>query len=102
MVVTQVTGMLAGRYRLDYQIAAGGSGEVWQARDQVLGRPVAVKLLRPEYTQHAETRSRFRFEARSAAALTHPAIAQVFDYHEGDAQTRPFLVMELIEGPSLA
>jgi serine/threonine-protein kinase len=102
MVVTHVTALLAGRYRLDYQIAAGGSGEVWQARDQVLGRPVAVKLLRREYTQHAETRARFRVEARSAAALTHPAIAQVFDYHEGDAQTPPFLVMELVEGPSLA
>lgn len=102
MVVIHVTAQLASRYRLDYQIAAGGSGEVWQAKDLVLGRTVAVKLLRPEYAQHAETRARFRFEARHAASLTHPAIAQVFDYHEGDAQTRPFLVMELVEGPSLA
>src|SRR5215469_3570644 len=102
MVVTHVTAQLASRYRLDYQIAAGGIGEVWQAKDLVLGRTVAIKLLRPEYAQHAETRARFHFEARHAASLIHPAIAQVFDYHEGDAQTRPFLVMELVEGPSLA
>jgi serine/threonine-protein kinase len=101
-VVDHITAQLASRYRLEYQIAAGGIGEVWQAKDAVLGRIVAIKLLRPEYAQHAETRARFRFEARHAAGLTHPAIAQVFDYHEGDAQTRPFLVMELVEGPSLA
>jgi serine/threonine-protein kinase len=75
---------------------------VWQAKDLLLGRAVAIKLLRPEYAQHAETQARFRFEARHAASVTHPAIAQVFDYHEGDTQTRPFLVMELVEGPSLA
>jgi eukaryotic-like serine/threonine-protein kinase len=102
MVVTHITTQLAGRYRLDYQIAAGGVGEVWRAKDLVLDRTVAIKLLRPEYAQHTETRARFRFEARHAASVTHPAIAQVFDYHEGDAQTRPFLVMELVEGPSLA
>jgi serine/threonine protein kinase len=100
--VTHITALLAGRYRLDNQIAAGGVGEVWQAEDQLLHRPVAVKLLRPEYAQHAETRARFRSEARHAASLTDPAIAQVFDYHEGDARTQPFLVMELIDGPSLA
>jgi eukaryotic-like serine/threonine-protein kinase len=102
IVVTHVTALLDDRYRLDYQIAAGGIGEVWQAQDVVLDRPVAVKLLRPEYAQHAETRERFRFEARHAASLTHPAIARMFDYHEGGTRTRPFLVMELIEGPSLA
>jgi serine/threonine-protein kinase len=102
MVVSHITAQLASRYRLDYEIAAGGVGEVWQAKDLVLGRTVAIKLLRPEYAQHAETRERFRFEAKHAASVTHPAIAQVFDYHEGDAQTRPFLVMELVEGPSLA
>jgi len=100
--VTHISALLAGRYRLDYQIAAGGIGEVWQAEDLVLDRPVAVKLLRAEYAEHAETHARFRYEARHAASLTHPGIAQVFDYHEGDGQHQPFLVMELVDGPSLA
>jgi serine/threonine protein kinase len=100
--VTHITVLLAGRYRLVNQIAAGGVGEVWRAEDQMLARPVAVKLLRAEYAQHGETQARFRFEARHAASLSHPAIAQVYDYHEGDAEFRPFLVMELIDGPSLA
>jgi serine/threonine-protein kinase len=68
----------------------------------MLARPVAVKLLRAEYAQHAETQARFRFEAQHAASLSHPAIAQVYDYHEGNTEFRPFLVMELIDGPSLA
>jgi eukaryotic-like serine/threonine-protein kinase len=100
--VTHITVLLAGRYRLVNQIAAGGVGEVWRAEDQMLARPVAVKLLRAEYAQHAETQARFRFEAQHAASLSHPAIAQVYDYHEGDAEFRPFIVMELIDGPSLA
>jgi serine/threonine protein kinase len=100
--VTHITVLLAGRYRLVNQIAAGGVGEVWRAEDQMLARPVAVKLLRAEYAQHAETQARFRFEAQHAASLSHPAIAQVYDYREGDAEFRPFLVMELIDGPSLA
>jgi hypothetical protein len=100
--VTHITALLAGRYRLDNPIAAGGIGEVWQAEDQLLDRPVAVKLLRAEYAQHAETRARFRFEAKHAASLSHPAIAQVFDYYEGDAGHQPFIVMELVDGPSLA
>ena len=100
--MTHITVLLADRYRLVNQIAAGGVGEVWRAEDQMLARPVAVKLLRAEYAQHGETQARFRFEAQHAASLSHPAIAQVYDYHEGDAEFRPFLVMELIDGPSLA
>ncbi len=100
--MTHITVLLAGRYRLVNRIAAGGVGEVWRAEDQMLARPVAVKLLRAEYAQHAETQARFRSEAQHAASLSHPAIAQVYDYHEGDAEFRPFLVMELIDGPSVA
>jgi eukaryotic-like serine/threonine-protein kinase len=100
--VTHITALLADRYRLDTPIAAGGVGEVWRAQDQMLARPVAVKLLRAEYAQHAETRARFRAEAMHAASLSHPAIAQVYDYRDGDAEHRPFLVMELVDGPSLA
>jgi tRNA A-37 threonylcarbamoyl transferase component Bud32 len=90
---------LAGRYRLEERIAAGGAGEVWRGSDAVLARAVAVKLLRAGYLQHPETLARFRAEARHAAGVTHPGIAQVYDYGE-DGQ--PFLVMELVDGPSLA
>ncbi|MHB1432693.1 MAG: serine/threonine-protein kinase, partial [Streptosporangiaceae bacterium] len=90
---------LAGRYRLHQRIAAGGMGEVWAGRDAVLDREVAVKLLRPEYAEHGETLARFRDEARHAAGVAHPGIAQVYDYGE---DPQPFLVMELVHGPSLA
>jgi tRNA A-37 threonylcarbamoyl transferase component Bud32 len=91
--------VLAGRYRLAEPIAGGGVGEVWRGHDTVLDRVVAVKLLRPEYVQHPQTLARFRAEARHAARVTHPGIAQVYDYGEDD---QPFLVMELVDGPSLA
>ena len=91
--------MLAGRYRLEAPVAAGGIGEVWRGRDEVLGRAVAVKLLRAEYASHPETLARFRAEARHAAAVPHPGVAQVYDYGEDG---RPYLVMELVAGPSLA
>ncbi len=94
--------ILAERYRLDDPIAAGGVGQVWRGTDLVLRRRVAVKLLRPEYAAHPETLERFRAEARHAGSLTHPCIAQVHDYGDGDAAQPPFLVMELVDGPSLA
>jgi serine/threonine protein kinase len=100
--VTHTSLMIAGRYRLDDRIAVGGVGEVWRATDLVLGRPVAVKLLRPEYAQHPETLARFDAEARHAASVTHPGIAQVYDYGEAGAAESPYLVMELVDGPSLA
>ena len=93
--------VLAGRYRLESRIAGGGMGEVWRGMDLVLDRPVAVKLLRAEYAHHAEVLARFRAEARHAAALSHPAIAQVYDYGEPDHERAPFLVMELVDGPAL-
>jgi serine/threonine-protein kinase len=83
-------------------------GQVWRAADEVLGRPVAVKLLRPEYAEHPETLERFRSEARHAGALSHPHIAQVYDYghgyDQGDARPfrDPYLVLEYVDGPSLA
>ena len=91
--------MLAGRYRLEAPVAAGGIGEVWRGRDEVLDRVVAVKVLRAEYASHPETLARFRAEARHAAAVPHPGVAQVYDYGEDG---RPYLVMELVQGPSLA
>jgi serine/threonine-protein kinase len=91
--------LLEGRYRLDDWIATGGMGEVWRATDLTLARPVAVKLLRSGYAGHEEDLARFRAEARHAGALSHPGIATLYDYREGDP---PYLVMELVDGPSLA
>jgi serine/threonine-protein kinase len=93
--------LLEGRYRLGDRIATGGMGEVWRARDLVLGRPVAVKLLRPGYADH-EGLARFRAEARQAGSLSHPGIARVYDYCEANPPYPPYLVMELVDGPSLA
>jgi serine/threonine-protein kinase len=94
--------LLAGRYRLESRIAAGAVGEVWRAGDQVLDRLVAVKLLQQGYAGHPQTLARFRAEARHAGSLTHPGIAQVYDYGEAGPAGVPYLVLELVDGPSLA
>jgi serine/threonine-protein kinase len=77
---------------------------VWRAADQVLDRPVAVKLLRRAHLGDEALASRFRAEARYAAALSHPGIARVFDYGESDRHTEhgAYLVMELVEGEPLS
>jgi len=98
--------VLAGRYRLVRRLASGGMSQVWRANDEILGRPVAVKLLRSEYAEDPEFVDRFRAEARRTAALSHPGIASVFDYGEtGDPDaegTTAYLVMELVEGEPLS
>ena len=91
--------VLGGRYRLSELIAVGGMGEVWKALDAVLGREVAVKVLKPEYTGDPGFLDRFRAEARHAAGLAHPNIAGVYDYGEADAEA--YLVMELVPGEPL-
>ncbi|WP_306210112.1 serine/threonine-protein kinase [Actinoplanes sp. RD1] len=95
--------LLGGRYRLVSQVGAGGMAVVWEARDDVLGRSVAVKILAGHYAGDPESRLRVRQEARTAAALSHPHIAQVYDYGETviDGLTVPFVVMELIRGRTL-
>jgi eukaryotic-like serine/threonine-protein kinase len=93
---------LAGRYRLDCLVASGAAGVVWRAFDLLLERNVAVKVLRPDNAGDPETRARFRAEARNASRLSHPGVAQVYDYGEGGSPGLPFLVMELVDGPSLA
>jgi eukaryotic-like serine/threonine-protein kinase len=97
--------LLGGRYELDEPLGTGGFSEVWRATDTVLARPVAVKLLRAGYLQQAEALARFRAEARHAGSLSHENIARVFDYSEpadGAEGQQPYLVMELVDGPSLA
>ena len=69
--------------------------------DTVLHRPVAVKLLHPRYAQRSEVLARFQAEARHAGALAHENIARVYDYGEPADGQPPYLVMELVNGPSL-
>jgi hypothetical protein len=94
--------VLGRRYALEEKIGAGGHSAVWRGTDVVLARQVAVKLLHLGYAQHAEALARFRAEAQHAGALSHENIARVYDYGEPDPPQPPFLVMELIDGPSLA
>jgi len=96
------TVMLGGRYQLENLIGAGGQGEVWRAVDTLLGRPVAVKLLRAAYAQDPDAVARLRGEARQAGSLSHPAIAWIQDFRDECQPDPPYLVMELIDGPSLA
>jgi eukaryotic-like serine/threonine-protein kinase len=93
---------LKDRYRLDDRIAVGGMGEVWRGTDLALARAVAIKLLRPEYLQDEECLARFRAEGRHTASLTHPNIAQVYDYFDPVPPDPGFLVLELVDGQSLA
>jgi len=93
--------LLAGRYVLEERIGAGGYCEVWRATDTVLSRPVAVKLLHAGYASHGEALARFNAEARHAGALSHQNIARVYDYGE-PAEEQSYLIMELVDGPSLA
>ncbi|WP_369241461.1 protein kinase [Streptomyces sp. R21] len=91
--------LIAGRYRLQTPIGRGAMGEVWQAYDEMLGRPVAVKLLLGQDSDPT-AESRFRLEAQTAGHLNHPHVIGVLDF--GSYENRLFLVMELIEGDSLA
>ena len=91
---------LGGRYELQELIASGGMADVWQAHDLVLGRPVAVKILKQELAQDQDLLERFRLEAVAAARLSHPAIVRIFD--TGDTDGFTYIVMELFEAPTLA
>ncbi|SET23244.1 serine/threonine-protein kinase [Geodermatophilus poikilotrophus] len=99
--------VLQGRYELRSLIATGGMGEVWRAQDRVLGREVAAKVLKSEYTGDPVFLTRFRTEARLSAGLTHPNVAVLHDYGEvepaspgGDRLV--YLVMELVDGEPLS
>ncbi|WP_308113180.1 MULTISPECIES: protein kinase [unclassified Blastococcus] len=98
---------LGDRYELQELIAAGGMGQVWRGLDVALHRPVAVKVLRSEYTGDPSFVARFRAEAQHAAGLNHPGIAAVYDYGEetardGSGETLAYLVMELVQGEPLS
>jgi serine/threonine-protein kinase len=89
-----------GRYELHRLIARGGMAEVFLARDKLLDRPVALKVLFPEFATDPSFVERFRREAQSAANLSHPNIVSVYDWGEEDGTY--FIVMEYVEGRSLA
>jgi len=89
--------VLAGRYRLDERIDAGGAGEVWRARDLRLGRDAAVKILGASADE--AFRERFADEARRAASVSHPNVVTVFD--EGRDGAESFMVMEFVRGKTL-
>ena len=95
---------LAGRYRLDDRLGAGGMGEVWRGEDTVLARTVAVKLLLPDRMNDPGFAQRFQGEARAMATINHPGVVDVYDYGvtevPGDGPTA-FLVMRFVDGEPL-
>jgi serine/threonine-protein kinase len=97
--MTQVGDVLVGRYAIEAPIARGGMADVFLARDQQLDRPVAVKVLFPEFARDPSFVERFRREAQHAAMLNHPNIVSVYDY--GQQEGTYFIVMEYVEGQSL-
>ena len=96
--------MLAGRYALDELVAAGGMASVYRARDEVLARTVAVKILHPKLAQDESFLERFRREALAAARLTHPNIVSIYDTgtETGKDGDQHFIVMEFCGGGTLA
>ena len=97
---------ISDRYRIESLIATGGMGQVWLARDTVLDRDVAIKILKSEFSADPNFLSRFREEARTTARLNHPNIVSVFDYGEFEdtdgGDNIAYLVMELVHAESLS
>lgn len=92
-------GQLVGHYRVLEKIGAGGMGEVFRARDERLGRDVALKLIRPASSDNPDLHRRFEQEARAAAALNHPNILAIYDV--GFEGSSPYIVTELLEGQTV-
>jgi serine/threonine-protein kinase len=93
--------LVGGRYRLQHQLGAGATGTVYRAIDESSGTPVALKLLHQELLDHGHVVKRFRREGHRAPALTHPHLVALLDSGE-DVGGAPFVVMELLEGRTLA
>lgn len=99
MVLHPWTGQTLKHYRIDGLIGQGGMGVVYRAQDLKLQRPVAIKVLPTELTADVERRKRFLLEARTAARISHPAIAQVYDVDEQDGTI--FIAMEMVDGKTV-
>src|SRR5690348_5314408 len=95
--------LFGGRYRLEQKIGEGGAAVVYRGTDEVLNRPVAIKVLRehfsPDKSDSAAMLDRFRHEARAIARLSHPNIINIFD--AGDEHGMPYIIMEYVDGESL-
>ena len=98
--MTVLAGTRLGPYEVVAPLGAGGMGEVWRARDTRLDRSVAIKILPDGFAQNEQFRARFEREARTISSLNHPHICTLFDV--GHENGQHFLVMELLEGESLA
>ena len=95
-----MVGQTIKHYKIEKLLGKGGMGVVYQAQDVKLNRPVAFKILKPELTSNQDRIRRFLQEARSAAAIQHPAIAQVYDIDEVEGTT--FIAMEFVEGATVS
>jgi serine/threonine protein kinase len=93
-------GRSLGPYTVNARVGAGGMGEVYRAHDSKLGRDVAIKILPAHFTDDPERRARFAREARLLATLNHPHIGAIYGLEDADGITA--LVLELVEGPTLA
>ena len=93
-------GKIFGHYEIQSLLGTGGMGEVFQARDTKLGRTVAIKVLPEAFAENGERIARFEREAKLLASLNHPNIAALYGMEISDG--RHFLVMELVEGETLA
>ena len=100
MPIREAGQVLGGKYRLVTCLGSGGMGSVWRAEHLTLSSPVAIKLIEPATAREPDALHRFLREARTAAALRSPHVVQIFDYGV-DADT-PYIVMELLDGESLA
>src|SRR3974390_2206553 len=92
--------VFSDRYELVSHIARGGMAQVYLARDLLLDRPVALKVLFPELSVDQAFVERFRREAKAAANLSHPNIVSIYDWGQGDSTY--FIVMEYVDGPTLS
>jgi serine/threonine protein kinase len=95
-----IAGTMLGRYEIQSPLGAGGMGEVYRARDTVLDRTVAVKILPPHLTDQPAARQRLEREARAISSLNHPNICTFHDVGHQDGVD--FLVMECLDGETLA
>ena len=92
--------LLGGKFQLDRRVGDGGMASVWQATNTLVHRSVAIKLMHARYAGDAELLQRFRNEASAAGRIGSPYICDVLDF--GESEIGPFIVMELLEGCSLA